>query len=94
MEASMIIDVSHTCSDGWHEFTSPQIPGLFLTAPRDDLPTVFEEIPVIIAELIKGDTGFAYSVKAEQSYDDYVARLPEEYRPTTIRHYSVEKLAA
>jgi hypothetical protein len=93
MEASMIIDVSHKCSDGWHEFTSPQIPGLFLSAPQDDLVLVFEEIPVVIAELIKADTGMPVSVKAEQSYDEYVAGLPEEYRPS-IRHYSVEKMAA
>lgn len=93
MGPNMILDVHHHCADGWHEFTSPQIPGFFLTAEQDDLEVAFDDVPVMIGALIEADHGVQVSVKLEQSYDEYVAGLPEGYKPS-IRHYSVEKLAA
>jgi hypothetical protein len=90
---AMIIDVRHECANGWHEFTSPQVPGLYIVAEQDDLEAAYEDVPVVLALLIEADTGRKVTVKREPSYEEYVDALPESYRPS-IRHYSVEKLAA
>jgi len=91
-ERGMIIDVMHECADGWHTFTSPQVPGLFLTAEMAQLEEIYAEIPTAIAALAKAD--FGKDVKAElvKSYSDYAAGLPETHQPVT--HYEIRDLAA
>ena len=46
VEMSGIINVLHECEEGFHEFTSPQIPGFYLVVDQDDLKAGFEDIPV------------------------------------------------
>jgi hypothetical protein len=88
-----IIDVIHECSEGWHKFTSPQVPGFYLVAERDDLERAYEDIPRSIEALIFHDRKERVTVRPEKTYSDYVASLPEAHEPA-IRHYSVEKRAA
>ena len=88
-----LIDVHHECVDGWHEFTSPHVPGLYIVAEKDDLEAAFEDLPVTIANLIKADYKIDVTVRLEHTYDEYVDNLPPEFRPS-IRHYSIERLAA
>ena len=89
-----IVDVIHDCKDGWHKFTSPQIPGLYIVAAADDLEEAYADIPRAIAELIFADRGRRPVVRAESSYAEYLKTLPASRRPSEIRHYSVEFLAA
>lgn len=90
--SSMIIDVRHECVNGWHEFTSPQIPGLYIVAEQNDLEAAYEDIPIVIAQLIEADTGKKVSIKREPSYEEYLEGLPWSFRPSMF--YSVEKIAA
>ena len=91
-DRGMIIDVMHECGDGWHTFTSPHLPGLFLTAEQADLPAIYEQIPVAIAALAKADFGKDIVVKLVKSYSDYAAALPVTHQP--VSHYEVVDLAA
>ncbi len=89
----MIIEVKHEVSNGWHEFTSPQVPGLYIVAEMDDLEAAYEDVPMVIAQLIEADFGLKVVVEREPSYSEYLDGLPEAFKPS-IRHYSVEKIAA
>ena len=89
----MIIEVRHEFTNGWHEFTSPQIPGLYVVAELDDLEAAYEDVPVVIGQLIEADFGLKVTITREPSYEEYLEGLRESFRPS-IRHYSVMKLAA
>ena len=89
----MIIEVKHDVSNGWHEFTSPQVPGLYIVAEMDDLEAAYEDVPVVIAQLIYADFGLKVTIERKPSYSEYLDGLVDAYKPS-IRHYSVEKLAA
>ncbi len=90
-DAGMIIDVMHECSDGWHTFTSTQVPGLFMTGEQNDLEEMYDEIPVAIAALTKADFGKDVLVVPVDTYTDYASRLPASHQPVT--HYAVKDLA-
>ncbi len=91
--AVAIIDVMHVHEDGWHKFTSSQIPGLYLIVESRDLEQAYDDIPRAIEELIFVDSGKRVTVRPEKTYSDYYKTLPDSHRPI-IRHYSVEPLAA
>jgi hypothetical protein len=40
-----IISVRHKYDDGWHTFTSPQVPGLYLVGKTEDLEGLYAAIP-------------------------------------------------
>lgn len=88
----MIIDVRHECVNGWHEFTSPQVPGLYIVAEQNDLEAAYADIPEVLALIIEADTGKKVTIKREPSYEEYLAGLPYEFRPNI--YYSIEKMAA
>lgn len=88
-----IIDVYHECDGEWHEFTSPQVPGLYVLAELNDLEAAYNDVPLAIKRIIEADTGQNVIVKVQQTYDQYEKKLPNHARPQ-VRHYSIEKLAA
>ncbi len=88
-----MITVMHAHEDGWHEFTSPQIPGLYMIVESHDLGGAYEDLPRAIEELIFFDTGRRVVVKPEKTFSEYLITLPASHRPV-VRHYSVEQLAA
>jgi hypothetical protein len=92
-KVTMVIDVVHECSEGWHELTSPQIPGLYIVVEQDDLEAAFHDVPAAIEMLIEADTGRRVKVVQLESYDEYVEKLPPAYRPASIRHYTVQQAA-
>jgi hypothetical protein len=87
-----IITVQHACANGWHEFTCPQIPGFYLLSEESDLESAYEQVPDALSEIIESDEGIRVTVTNEDSYSEYVAKLPEEMRPS-FRHYSVKSAA-
>jgi hypothetical protein len=87
-----IVDVRHSCSDGWHKFTSVQVPGLYLVAEQNHLEEAYGEIPILIESIIRADFGTPVTVEIVQTYSDYLEKLPPEYHPEFI-HYSVKKAA-
>jgi hypothetical protein len=90
-----IIDVDHDCQDGWHEFTSPQVPGLYVVYEAKDikdLETAYYDISTVIEALIYADYAVPVKVRPEKTFEQYHAGLPDTHRAR--RHYFVERVAA
>jgi hypothetical protein len=90
---AMILDVKHTCIDGWHEFTADKVPGFFIIAEQDDLESAYHDIPLVLAALIEADFGVKVSVHQAEPYAQYEESLPLPLKPSSS-YYSVEKIAA
>jgi hypothetical protein len=80
-----IITVVHECEDGWHKFTSPEIPGLYMIVRQHDLEAAYSDIPRAIEMLIFADNGQRVSVRPQTTYSEYLKSLPESLRSIT-RH--------
>lgn len=87
------ITVEHVACNGWHEFTCLQVPGFHLISDDTDLEKAYSEVPEAIADIIESDGGEPVTVELENSYSEYLAKIPDAMRPT-LRHYSVKKAAA
>ena len=55
MQGGKVISVQHEVTNGWHEFTCPQVPGFHLIAESADLETAYAQVPDAIAEIIDAD---------------------------------------
>lgn len=88
-----IIDVVRVSEDGWETFTSPQIPGLYMVVESSDLEGAYDDLPRAIELLILNDTGKTVSVRAENTFGDYLKSQAAPGR-SIIRHYSIEPVAA
>ena len=88
-----IIAVRHRFADGWHEFTSDVVPGLYVVAEEADLAEAYNEIPLVIQALIAADFGKQSQVRQAKSFESYEASLPAPFR-TSSRFYQVEMSAA
>ncbi len=93
MPITEIVDVRHVCTDGYHKFTSPQVPGLYLIAEQEHLEEVYAEIPQVIAAIINADFKSDVQVTIQKSYAAYENELPPEFKPE-FSHYSVVKRVA
>jgi hypothetical protein len=88
-----IVTVIHDFEDGWHKFTSLELPGFYMIVPQDDLEAAYEDIPRAIEELIFADIGNRVVVRSQKTYSEYLDSLPESHHPTPS-HYSIERRAA
>ena len=66
MEA--ILSVFHRHETGWHTYTSPQLPGLFLTGPDADARALSDALPSTICALIEAADQRAVSIRQAESY--------------------------
>ena len=39
------VTIRDNASAGWHEFTSPDIPGFYMVAPEEKVTAAYEDIP-------------------------------------------------
>lgn len=92
MSQGQVITVEHVACNGWHEFTCPQVPGFHLVSEDADLEQAYSEVPDAIADIIESDEGTPMIVELENSYSEYLAKIPDAMRPS-FRHYSVKKAA-
>ena len=92
MSDGQVITVQHIAKDGWHEFTCSQVPGFFLVSSDEDLERAYMEVPDAIADIIESDEGASMVVELENSYSQYLAKIPEAMRPS-FRHYSIKRAA-
>jgi hypothetical protein len=90
MTGGQVITVEHVVKNGWHEFTCPQVPGFHLISEDADLERAYAEVPDAIAEIIESDEGTPMIVELENSYSEYLAKIPDAMRPS-FRHYSIKK---
>jgi hypothetical protein len=91
MTQGQVISVAHARKDGWHTFTCLEVPGFLLISSEADLEAAYAEVPEAIAEIIESDTGVPTDVELENSYSEYLAKLPDGMQP--MRHYSVKRAA-
>ena len=47
-----VLSIVHQYRTGWHTYTSPQMPGLFLTGPDEDAQALLDALPSTICALI------------------------------------------
>ncbi len=87
-----IVDVWHQHSDGYHKFTSPHVPGLYLVTEAKDLAEVEQEIPVVIAALVKADFGYDVAVSRETTCSLY-HEITDHMSGPNILHFSVARSA-
>ena len=92
MTGGQVITVQHTALNGWHEFTCQQVPGFHLISDDTDLERAYAEVPEAIAEIIESDEGTPMLVELENSYSEYLAKIPDAMRPS-FRHYSIKRAA-
>ncbi len=59
----MVLSVLHEQDGGWHTFTSEQIPGLFVTGPEIDMPSLLDALPSTIHALIVAGGGVDYVIR-------------------------------
>jgi hypothetical protein len=85
VSAMPIVDVVYEDVEGWHRFTSPHIPGLYVIVEPDQYWMGYEDVPRVIEMLASGDDK-KVAVRA-------VDRPPGNAKPK-ILHYSVESLAS
>jgi hypothetical protein len=88
-----IVTVLHEVDEGWHTFTSEQVPGLFLTGRDEDLEQLYESVPGVIADLAKADFGRDVVVLQERTFSYYVQSLAPASVPP-VSHYSIDPQAA
>jgi len=87
-----VVDVVHEVVDGWHRFTSPQVPGLYIIVGANDYVAGLNDVPHAIELLIEGDYGRKVAVKQTGTFAAYTDRMPADMRPT-IFHYVIEPAA-
>jgi hypothetical protein len=92
MTQGQVITVKHLCKDGWHTFTCAEVPGFHLVSTEADLEVAYAQVPEAIAEIIQSDTGVPTDVELENSYSEYLAKIPDTMRPP-VRYYSVKSAA-
>ena len=92
MADGQVITVEHVAKDGWHEFTCQQVPGFHLISEDADLERAYAEVPEAIGDIIEADEGTPMIVELENSYSEYLAKIPPAMRPS-FRHYSIKRAA-
>jgi hypothetical protein len=90
MTQGQVISVTHVCKAGWHTFTCLEVPGFHLVSTEADLESAYAQVPEAIAEVIESDTGVPTEVELENSYSEYLTKLPDGMQPA-VRHYSVKR---
>ena len=63
-----VLSVVHQHGTGWHTYTSPQMPGLFLTGPDEDAQALFDVLPSTICALIYAAEQRPASIHQTPSY--------------------------
>lgn len=88
-----MITVLYECDDGWHKFTSPELPGLYMIVPPDDIAAACADLPSAIEALIYADTGTCVEVRPQRTFAAYVGERKDDNR-LIPQYYSIERRAA
>jgi len=91
-----ILSVFHEHVAGWHTFTSPQMPGLFLTGPDEDFNALCDALPSTINALIEAEGRRPVSIQAAESYHNNVTEAAKADRQKVLHFMitSIERIAA
>lgn len=80
MTSSISVDYKHV--DGWHVFSSGDLPGLYVASK--DAKEAYEDIPVAVEQLLKLNAGIECKAVPELSFDEFMASMARE-RPSRDR---------
>jgi len=89
-----IVGVAHEVDDGWHTFTSPQVPGLYMIGKSEDLEELYASVPKVIEELARADFGLIVKVTQRETFSSYIERMNKKFAALELIHYSVTSEAA
>lgn len=84
-----ILSVFHQHETGWHTYTSPQLPGLFLTGPDADAPALCDALPSTIGALIEAADQRAVSILPAESYRGRAAAGHNSVNEGDVLHFLV-----
>jgi hypothetical protein len=79
-----VVDVMYENVEGWHRFTSPQIPGFCVIVEPDQFQTGLDDVPEAITNIIAGDHGRRVTATRLETYSDY-----SREKPPPIYHYMI-----
>lgn len=68
-EAITTVSVQYRHRDGWHIFTSTDIPGLYVAS--QDARAAYEDVPIAVKRLIELDFNCQCDVKRGQPFDTF-----------------------
>ena len=80
-----VVSVRHEMTDGFHVFTSPQMPGFYLVGPDDDFPGLCDTIPTAIASLAEANLKKKFSVRPVDTFSAYREATVDRQR--TLMHF-------
>jgi hypothetical protein len=89
LETMPVVAVVYENVEGYHRFTSPQVPGLFVIVEPADYKVGLDDVPAALGMLIESDTGGKVSVRQIETFSEYTDRMPDDAKPT-IFHFVVE----
>ncbi len=84
-----ILSVFHQHETGWHTYTSPQLPGLFLTGPDEDALSLSDALPSTICALIEAADQRAVLIRRAESYRSRAAAGHNEHNMKDVLHFLV-----
>ena len=68
-----VVSVRHERSDGFHVFTSPEVPGLYLLGPDNDYQGLESTIPEAIINLAEADQRKPFRVRRVWPYSSEIS---------------------
>lgn len=84
-----ILSVFHRHETGWHTFTSPQLPGLFLTGPDEDALSLSDALPSTIRALIEAADQRAVRIRRAESYRSRAGAGHDDANVGDVLHFLV-----
>ena len=84
-----ILSVFHQHETGWHTYTSPQLPGLFLAGPDEDALSLSDALPSTICALIEAADQRAVSIRRAESYRGRAAPGHNDVNARDVLHFLV-----
>ena len=84
-----ILSVFHQHETGWHTYTSPQLPGLFLAGPDEDALSLSDALPSTISALIAAADQRAVLIRRAESYRGRAAPGHNDVKVRDVLHFLV-----
>lgn len=84
-----ILSVFHQHETGWHTYTSPQLPGLFLAGPDEDALSLSDALPSTISALIEAADQRAVLIRRAESYRGRVGPGHNDVNARDVLHFLV-----
>lgn len=85
-----VVDVIYEPVEGYHRFTSPQIPGLCVIVDPEQYKLGVADLPDAIALLLRADFGRQVTVTPLETFSDY-DRLIATAERKRVLHFAINR---